>query len=571
MASRDPFAFSPDVAAYLPRDATERALALLAEAVHLADRPVVFEGPAGIGKTLLLHVLVDRLGGQVRPVAVPIPTLAPSDLWHWVASRLGIASEGDALAAIEQSQTSGAPVLLMIDDANALPEETVTSLRAALDAQMPGLRAVLVVSDDAEESEALHLALGEPVHRIRFAEAMTADECADYICARLAASDLDAGTRARFDDPMLARIHAHTHGVPAAVHELADLLVRPDAAARAHELAPELRPDIVSKAAARRSSESIDRVGEWGDEDLAKTVAGRRRAMDTEEAAHVVGVFAPDDDADGAPEPAAPAPERASSAGRIALAAGVVGLLAGVMVWQLDLFAPPTPIHVATFVREDAAPSRVDVVTQPPGLSRVVAKAPPIAAEEVAPSNDAQEEVVPENAPDPFPTEPAEVARVAESIAMIPEPVVERVAAAPAVEVVPAPEVVEKPAAANRENPKRAAVAAVPAKTREGVKPRIAAIAGRKPPSAIAVAPSAVATHLARVLAPAGTRIEIGDEVRGTAPLAAVFLVEGEHRVRWTREDGVSAEQVFRVDAANRVLDLSDSMAAQSGPPNSSQ
>ena len=133
------------------------------------------------------------------------------------------------------------------------------------------------------------------------------------------------------------------------------------------------------------------------------------------------------------------------------------------------------------------------------------------------------------------------------------------------------PEVVEKPAAANRAEPKSAVVAAAPAKARKGVKPRIAAMAGQKPPSEIAVAPSTVVTYLARVVAPAGTRIEIGDEVRGTAPLSAVFLAEGEHRVRWTREDGVSAEQVFRVDAANRVLDLTDSMAAKSGPSSSSQ
>ena len=262
MAQRDPFSRIPDIAGYLPRPATERALGLLAEAAHRGDRPVVLAGPPGIGKTLLLHLLADRMLSDQRPVFVPIPTLPPAEFWQWIVASLGLEGGSDPLGALEQSHASGLPVSLLIDDATSLPFETIEALRAALDSQKPGLRAVLVVTEDGEEDEgraAFDAALGEPVHRVEFVAPMSAEESVAYVSARLAASGIDARTRARFDDAMLARLHALAGGVPAALHELADLLIRPDEAARSHEYAADLLPEIVSSAAARRTTSTTSR------------------------------------------------------------------------------------------------------------------------------------------------------------------------------------------------------------------------------------------------------------------------------------------------------------------------
>ena len=132
MAQRDPFSRIPDIAGYLPRPATERALGLLAEAAHRGDRPVVLAGPPGIGKTLLLHLLADRMLSDQRPVFVPIPTLPPAEFWQWIVASLGLEGGSDPLGALEQSHASGLPVSLLIDDATSLPFETIEALRAAL-------------------------------------------------------------------------------------------------------------------------------------------------------------------------------------------------------------------------------------------------------------------------------------------------------------------------------------------------------------------------------------------------------------------------------------------------------
>src|SRR5262245_50509117 len=88
-ARPDPFGLTPDTAAYVPREATERALAELAEAVHGRARPVVLLAPGGAGKTLLLHLLAQRCQPALRSVYLPNPRLEPLELCTWVVRHLG--------------------------------------------------------------------------------------------------------------------------------------------------------------------------------------------------------------------------------------------------------------------------------------------------------------------------------------------------------------------------------------------------------------------------------------------------------------------------------------------------
>src|SRR5262249_14959182 len=122
----DPFGLTPDTAAYVPRPATERVIAELLEGLHHGAEPVALLGPAGSGKTLLLHLLAERARPALQGVYLPNPRLGPEELCTWVLRGLGAAVEEDPVwllrAAVAHLRERGEGCLLLIDDAHRLSD-----------------------------------------------------------------------------------------------------------------------------------------------------------------------------------------------------------------------------------------------------------------------------------------------------------------------------------------------------------------------------------------------------------------------------------------------------------------
>src|SRR4030095_12589727 len=95
----DPFPLTSDPATYFPRLAFESALAELIEALAEAPPCAALIGEPGLGKTLLLHVLEERLEGAYECVSLPYPRLEGEELWAFVAAALGLQPSEDARAA----------------------------------------------------------------------------------------------------------------------------------------------------------------------------------------------------------------------------------------------------------------------------------------------------------------------------------------------------------------------------------------------------------------------------------------------------------------------------------------
>lgn len=227
----DPFGVTCDTRLYVPRLGTEAALAALLEGFSQGRGVSVLSGPPGLGKTMVLHVLAARLA-PARCVHLPYAALGIEELAHWALALLGEAANPEratiALAAAALREPS-APLVLLVDDASALPAPTGRALRELVDVLGGALRVVAAVVDDSRASGAI-AALGGDVLNVRLRHALAAREVHAYVRGRIAcagASDLSA----RLGDEQIDWLAAESAGVPRVVNTLATWVLRERSAA----------------------------------------------------------------------------------------------------------------------------------------------------------------------------------------------------------------------------------------------------------------------------------------------------------------------------------------------------
>jgi MSHA biogenesis protein MshM len=212
--SSDPFRDTPDPASYVPREASEGALAALVACVERAE-PGAILAPPGHGKTLLLHLLAERLPPALRPIYVPNPVLTPEELAAWTLGCLGSPPWSDPIEVLvayaEHLAESGGALVWLLDDAHSLPDETARWLGARVPGSAGALR--LVVAALADAPPRVLDALGPLLRVDALARAMEAPETARYVLSRLERARVEPGLRARCEAALEA-IQEASAGVP---------------------------------------------------------------------------------------------------------------------------------------------------------------------------------------------------------------------------------------------------------------------------------------------------------------------------------------------------------------------
>jgi MSHA biogenesis protein MshM len=224
--SSPPFGITPDTGFYFDSPGHQEALNILLVALRDGAGFLKITGEVGTGKTLLCRRLLNSLDGEFVTAYIPNPFLTPTALRMALAEELGIGfarniGQHRLLKLITERlvelNAAGKRVVLLLDEAQALPDDSLEALRLLTNLETEKEKLLLVVLFGQPE---LDERLAEPrfrqlrqrilfAHRLR---PLTAAECAAYVRHRLA---IAGGVgRELFDARALGLLARASRGIP---------------------------------------------------------------------------------------------------------------------------------------------------------------------------------------------------------------------------------------------------------------------------------------------------------------------------------------------------------------------
>ncbi|HEU4429936.1 MAG TPA: AAA family ATPase, partial [Myxococcota bacterium] len=172
----------------------------------------------GVGKTLLLRLLMRRLAAAFTPLYVPSAALAASDVERWIRAALGAGEREPCDALAQRLASHGRPLLLAIDEGQLASPELVARWEALC---TPACSARAAVAWTQAEGEPTPAALTRCATRT-FLEPFDLSEVAGYVASQLARSGAGSSERAVLSGETLERIALASGGNPRAIQRLAD-------------------------------------------------------------------------------------------------------------------------------------------------------------------------------------------------------------------------------------------------------------------------------------------------------------------------------------------------------------
>ncbi len=235
--TRKPFQLSPDAAFFFPSVEHKRALSFLQYGLNQGDGFIVITGNVGTGKTTLVQALLADLHDDDLAVGTIVSSnLREDDLLQMVAHNFGVPvrdhSKASLLRDLEHNFTqqalSGRRILLIVDEAQNLPSESVEELRMLSNFQQEGRPLVQIFLLGQQEFRTTLLSEGFEQLRQRIIATyhlnpLSEAETQTYIEHRLGVAGWHQ--RPQFTDDAHAAIFAFCEGVPRRINNVCDRIL----------------------------------------------------------------------------------------------------------------------------------------------------------------------------------------------------------------------------------------------------------------------------------------------------------------------------------------------------------
>ena len=229
-----PFSITPDPEFLYLSDTHQNVFEKLQYGIRGRMGFMLLTGEVGTGKTTLCRALLDRLQEQAKTVYIINPSLSGHELLVTILDDLGIYCDSglskkeliDQLNRFLLVEGRSSPVVIVIDDAQTMPLETMEDLRLLsnletdktklLQILLAGQPELLCMIDrpqlrQLKQRVLIHCSLGF----------LSPEEVAGYIERRLAVAGNQG--QVRFTPKAIQRIYGFSGGIPRMINKLCDL------------------------------------------------------------------------------------------------------------------------------------------------------------------------------------------------------------------------------------------------------------------------------------------------------------------------------------------------------------
>lgn len=231
-----PFQLTPDPAFFFASKWHKRAMSYLQYGLSQAEGFIVITGDIGTGKTTIANSLLAEIEDDIVAAQIVTPKLTPDELVKMVAAKFGLEVAGktktDMLEALEHFlydlSKQGRRALLLVDEAQNLPLETIEELRMLSNFQQFGKPLLQSFLLGQEELQPILRAPNMEQFRQRIVASchlapLTNDETRHYIEYRMHHAGWNGNSL--FSDEAFSRIYQFTRGVPRKINTLMDRIL----------------------------------------------------------------------------------------------------------------------------------------------------------------------------------------------------------------------------------------------------------------------------------------------------------------------------------------------------------
>ncbi len=114
---------------------------------------VKVSGEVGSGKTMLCRMLLEKLPGNIEPIYLANPSLSREEMLYAIADGLGLNTAGERVGVImsmiqnklEEKAKEGKRVVVLVDEAHAMPLNTLEELRLLYNLQVGNSKLLQIV------------------------------------------------------------------------------------------------------------------------------------------------------------------------------------------------------------------------------------------------------------------------------------------------------------------------------------------------------------------------------------------------------------------------------------------
>lgn len=226
-----PFGLTPNTQFYHPLVPHFEALQVLTTALAAGEGFIKVTGEVGTGKTLICRKLLNELGDNYVIAYLPNPYLTPNEIRAAIASELSIDTSLDQYQLTEALNhrlitlsAADKQVVLLIDEAQVLPHETLEALRliSNLETESKKLLQVVLFGQPELDTRLQQDNLRQLRQRITFSyqlRPLLANETSSYVEHRLTVSGYRGGPL--FEEKALRLLHQASGGIPRIINILA--------------------------------------------------------------------------------------------------------------------------------------------------------------------------------------------------------------------------------------------------------------------------------------------------------------------------------------------------------------